>query len=897
MKIKLIILTLSLIISSNCYAEFQADTTIKTTSNYRMQPIHMQTRWAKNVNPKSALNEYPRPQLVRNNWQNLNGLWMYAVTDSSIKFPKTYDGTILVPYPIESALSGVQKQLKPSQRLWYKRNIQISNISDNRLILNFGAVDWEATIYVNGEKVASHTNGYGEFSIDITNYVTPGANELIVKVFDPTDQGFNPHGKQVLNPSNIYYTASSGIWQTVWLEKVQSSYLKKIITTPNIDKDILSIQPIIENTKPGMSIEVSAIANGEIVSNKVTKIKSIDKNNITLSIPNSKLWSPEDPFLYDLTVKLIKNGKTVDEIKSYFGMRKVDIQKDEKGADRIFLNNKYTFNLGVLDQGYWPEGIYTAPTDEALAFDIKAIKSMGFNTIRKHIKIEPERWYYYADKIGILVWQDFVNPPHSLPIGSKSIFEKEVRETIDQLYNHPSIISWVIFNERWGAYDQQRITKWVKQYDSSRIINGHSGELLYVNNELREPSTNPWVNSDITDVHSYPEPRNPQGQPGKAKVLGEFGGIGVPVLGHQWDDLQGWGYVQLTADKFKEKYAATINALKTLEKEGLSGAIYTQPFDVEGEENGLLTYDREIIKIPINVLRGINKKLVSMNNGFSLDPHFYIAADLNTQSGEIMYAKMLKQYKNGNRDSSFLRRLTLLAIQNKDQSNATQIGNVFLRALINPLSLENLTFINSITNTSKDYGFILLNAQAEKVNKILGRIYAQYKVKSIIEKEEQLEMLNKNSINWDSLQQEMKQKYGQSGEELILGKRMMFYYEVTHDWKNYGKYYMIYFEKAMKHPDYIINNLSWFVFEKVDDPTILNFAVHLMEYSLETWDHYNPQAYDTYANLLHKIKRSSEAIKWEEKAIQLKRNEAEEKAFADALQKMKSGLPTWPQNN
>lgn len=860
----------------------------------------MQSRWAKEVNPRNALREYPRPQMERKNWQNLNGLWEYAITDSLQGFPPTYEGDILVPYPIESALSGVQKKLFPHQRLWYKKVFQAPSLSTNeRLILNFGAVDWQATIFVNKRKMIDHSNGYQNFSVDITDYLKPGNNELIVKVYDPSDQGLNPHGKQVLSPQNIYYTPSSGIWQTVWLEKIYSSHISHIKTTPDIDKETLSVQITTVSAKAGMALEVTAISNGTPIISKQVRLTNSDIiNNITLAIPRSHLWSPDDPFLYDLSIKLVKGNKTLDEVKSYFGMRKINIQKDARGTDRIFLNNKYTYNLGVLDQGFWPEGLYTAPTDEALAFDIKATKSMGFNTIRKHIKIEPERWYYHADKIGILVWQDFVNPPQGLPEGSKATFEKEMKEAIDQLYSHPSIVTWVLFNERWGAFDQQRLTKWLKKYDPTRIVNGHSGELLYVNNLLRAPSDSPWINSDMTDVHSYPEPRNPPGLPGKAKVLGEFGGVGVPVDGHQWDDIQGWGYVQVTPNELELKYEHMTQSLKKLERDGLSASIYTQPFDVEGEENGLLTYDREIIKIPLNEIRAINKDLVSQTGAFTLDPNFSLATNIDVNNNDGKYSDMLDLYKKGKHDSIFLRKLTLMAIRLKDQLSATLVGNSYISVLTEPYSVENLTFIRKITRTSNDKGFEMFNIEPDRVNKILGKTLAEYKVKSIINSEilEPYTTSN-NSLNWDSIQESITRRFGPLGEELVLGKRMIYYSNTNCDWKNFGKYYTLYFKKALRRPEYIINNISWALFEHVNDPEVLAFAIEVMKYSLETWDQDNSQAYDTYANLLHKLNKSNEAIKWEEKAIQLKRSPSEEKAFAETLQKMKSGQPTWPTNN
>jgi hypothetical protein len=603
--------------------------------------------------------------------------------------------------------------------------------------------------------------------------------------------------------------------------------------------------------------------------------------------------------LYDLTIKILKNNKPIDVVKSYFGMRKIDIQKDEKGTDRIFLNNKYTYNLGILDQGFWPEGLYTAPTDEALAFDIKTIKTLGFNTIRKHIKIEPERWYYHADKIGVLVWQDFVNPSQDLRPGSKPAFEKEMQETMEQLHSHPSIITWVLFNERWGAYDQQRLTELVKKNDPSRIVNGHSGELLYVDNQLREPADNPWVSSDMTDVHSYPDPRMPPSKPNTARVLGEFGGVGVSVPGHQWDDMQGWGYVQATPSELKEKYAHMIRELKELEKAGLSGSIYTQPFDVEGEENGLLTYDRAIIKIPVKEIRMLNQQLVTQTSGFMEDTQFTIATNIDLNDNDSRYKELANEYRKGNHDSTFLRRLTLMAIRKKDIGGATQIGNSYIDVLKDPFSKENLTFISKITKNSKDKGFELFFKNQEKIDKLLGATYALKKITKIMDDEEIAPIYKaKADPNWDSIHLNLKTKYGDIGEEFAYGSHMIYcgYVAEPKDWGNYGKYYVLYFERALKHPLYYINNLTWLVFEHVNDPKILKFATDVMEYAIRTWDQ-SPEAYDTYANLLHKANQSSEAIKWEEKALQMKKGAPDEKVYTEALQKMKSGQPTWPTNN
>lgn len=892
MRNKIVGLGVFCFIIINCYGQHK----ISSLGDYQISPIQIQSRWAKDVNPENALKEYPRPQLQRTTWTNLNGLWEFCITDSTLITPLNFEGNILVPYPLESALSGVQKKLMPHKRLWYRKIIQQPSISINeRCLLNFGAVDWQATILINKKIVGQHTGGYQNFSFDITDYLKAGDNEILVKVFDPTDKGPNPHGKQTLNPENIYYTPSSGIWQTVWLEVVPSKRITNLKITPNIDSGTLEITTSTVGNIANTRLEVIVSANGKTVG--ITKLTlTSNKENSKILVPNARLWSPDDPFLYDLNIKLITGNKTNDEVKSYFGMRKINIQKDEKGADRIFLNNKYTYNLGILDQGFWPEGLYTAPTDEALAFDIKAIKSMGFNTIRKHLKIEPERWYYHADKIGILVWQDFVNPPHGLPEGSRSVFEKETLETMAQLHNHPSIVTWVLFNERWGAYDQERLTNWVRCIDPSRIVNGHSGELLYVDNQLRDPATTPWIGSDMTDVHSYPNPRNAPSLPNKAKVLGEFGGIGVSVPGHEWDDLQGWGYVKVSPVELKKQYLQTMQELKRLEIEGLSASIYTQPFDVEGEENGLLTYDREIIKVPITELRAIHQQFVNQTSGFALDSFFVVATNINIRDNDDIYQDLIHDYEKGVRDSSFLRRLTLMSIRKKDLNNTTRIGNSYIDALTTPFSKDNLPFILKITKSSKDRGFELFWKQSKKADSLLGENTSSSKVKAIINAEEIIPY--GANPKWDSIHDRVVSKYGSIGEELVLGRQMIYYgFDAsTKDWKKYSKYYVLYFKKALTHSEYHINNMSWLICENENDPKILEFAVSVMKYLIEKGDQ-SPETYDTYANLLHKLNKTNEAIPWEEKAVKLKKGAPDEKLYTDALQKMKSGLPTWPQNN
>lgn len=562
---------------------------------WQQQTSLIPTKWSKDIDVKNVLNEYPRPHLVRSNWSNLNGLWDYAITNKSVEKPSKYEGQILVPFAIESALSGIKKSILPEERLWYRRTLNVKREKSKKYLLHFGAVDWQAVVSVNGTYIGTHNGGYQSFTYDITGALKDGENEILVKVYDPSDKGFGPFGKQNLNPKGIMYTACSGIWQTVWMEVVPEVYIEKLKITPDVDGGKVKMEVRVEGEFKNYTIEAST--PGLIATT------SASAGQLELQIPNAHLWSPDDPYLYDLTVRLLYKGKVVDEVKSYFGMRKIEIKKDAQGIDRIFLNNKYTFNLGVLDQGYWPDGIYTAPTDEALKWDIETIKAMGFNTIRKHIKIEPERWYYWCDKLGILVWQDMVYCANGSP-EAKGQFEKENRETIEQLYNHPSIVCWVLFNEGWNSYDQKRLTEWMKKADPTRLINGHSGE-----NYARTPANEKWISSDMTDVHEYPGPGIPPKQEGKAMVLGEWGGVGVSITGHQWNPQSGWGYIKVSPEEFARKYEFMIKHLKLFEEEGLSASIYTQPFDVEIEENGLITYDREVFKIPIDTIRKINQTM------------------------------------------------------------------------------------------------------------------------------------------------------------------------------------------------------------------------------------------------------------------------------------------------
>jgi len=740
--------------------------------DWHIQPVPLQTRWAKQVDPNNPLPEYPRPQMVRPEWVNLNGLWDYVITAKDALQPKKFDGRILVPYPIESALSGVKKALMPDQNLWYKRSF--NSTKGRRTLLHFGAVDWQTTVYVNGKEAGGHTGGYTEFTLDITPFLKKGSNELVVKVYDPTEQGIGPTGKQVLSPQNIYYTSTSGIWQTVWLETVPKDHVDGLTITPNVDSSYVAV------TVHSNKNEYVTLSDGS------TAINGQTNSLIRFPVPGAHLWSPDDPYLYDLIVKT----KT-DEVKSYFGMRKIEVKKDEKGIDRIFLNNKYTFNLGVLDQGFWPDGLYAAPTDEALAFDIKAIKAMGFNTIRKHIKVEPARWYYDCDKLGMLVWQDMVNPNQGLPPGAKEAFEQQCRETLAQLHNYPCITTWVLFNEKWGQYDQKRLTDWIKQTDPTRIVDGHTGEMLYVDGQLRSPSPDAYVDADMTDVHSYPSPMLPIKQSGKAQVVGEFGGIGVSIPGHEWQD--GWGYVQVTPAQLEGKYHILVNDLKLLEAQGLSGSIYTQPYDVEGEENGLMTYDREIAKVPFAEMRKINSEIIATAPNI---PQVDIQV-ADTRDDAAVYAEEVQHYirDNGRADPELIRDMLVRAARQKDEIGLSGVAATYFNKLAEQTSLSkaDLDLCRQYSKNVNDYGFALLASHAEQAagpdnkaefySRLCNMIYT-----SIIAPK-----LDGEHTDWNGLNDALK-PYGAVGSQALL-KAKLNDELMRQDWTAYQKDGKTYLQK------------------------------------------------------------------------------------------------------
>jgi hypothetical protein len=563
----------------------------------------LMTRWAERISPKNVHREYPRPQMVRKDWQNLNGLWDYAIVHKDQQKPDTFDGQILVPFPAESALSGVMKPVGEENRLWYKRTFRIPRTWKGQcVLLHFGAVDWDATVWVNGTQVGTHQGGYDPFSFDISNALKENSEqEIVVSVWDPTDAGTQPRGKQIRKPHSIWYTAVTGIWQTVWVEPVPKAYIKCIKIVPDVDNKSVSVTA--ECSDPaGYSVEVAA-KDGWLTK---AKNKGNARQEIILRIKKPKLWSPDSPFLYDLKVTLKNDkGKNVDEVSSYFGMRGIEVGKDKKGANRLSLNNEPLFQFGPLDQGWWPDGLYTAPSDAALRYDIEVLKKLGCNMLRKHVKVEPARFYYWCDKLGLMVWQDM--PSGDKFIGGKDPdiqrspesaqqFEAELTAMITTFYNHPSIIMWVPYNEGWGQWDTPRIVNLIKKLDPTRLVNNASG----------------WTDrgvGDVHDIHSYPGPAVPPTEEKRALVLGEFGGLGLPIQGHTWQEEKNWGYISYkTREELTEAYLALIDNLRLLIGDGLSAAVYTQTTDVEIEVNGLMTYDREMIKMDVKKAAA-NKRL------------------------------------------------------------------------------------------------------------------------------------------------------------------------------------------------------------------------------------------------------------------------------------------------
>lgn len=617
---------------------------VNTTFAWKPAGDRIMTKWGEALKPENTWKEYPRPQLAREQWLNLNGLWEYAILPKKEAEPVTWQGEILVPFCVESALSGVGKTMTAADRIWYKRKISIpEQWAGKKIVLNFGAIDYESYVWINKTIVGSHKGGYDRFSIDITEYLKPGENDLVISASDPTNWEDIPAGKQRFKWGGIWYMPVSGIWQTVWLEPVSPDLsIEEVKITPNIDKSEIAVQVFTDNVLFGQDfgVRLTVTSKGKTVLSSISPINK----DIVLKIPSQHLWSPEDPFLYDLKAEICKLewpvkdekekskekeivsaepsvvGEPLDVVNSYFGMRKIALGEWKNNQPVMYLNNKQYFQNGVLDQGWWPDGLYTAPSEEAMVSDLIFLKDAGFNMLRKHVKVEPDRYYYNADKLGLLIWQDmpsaascpkgtrcgqFTGPGATTDLIKKSAaagqFEQEYRNIITMLYNHPSIICWVNFNEGWGQYNTGRLTDFVRDLDGSRLVNAVSGWALL-------------DYGDIYDIHTYDAiPAAPTKSNNRAIVVGEYGGIGYPVKDHTWNvNAGGWGYQQYdNPEKLEEAYRIKFNEIIRQQKElGISGAVYTQTTDVQGEVNGLLTYDRKVTKIPTKKLKQIHQQLL-----------------------------------------------------------------------------------------------------------------------------------------------------------------------------------------------------------------------------------------------------------------------------------------------
>ncbi len=576
------------------------------------QPVAgtMLTPWGEKLDPARVWQEYPRPQMERADWQNLNGFWDYAVTGQDAAQPVQWKGSILVPFAIEAPLSGVGYKLQPSEALWYRRTFTLGGKPDGSLLLHFEAVDYRSEVWVNGKKAGGHTGGNLPFSLDVTALAKAGENEIVVRVLDATDAAgtYQLRGKQVQENKGIWYTPVSGIWQTVWLEPVPANHIQSLRIDTKVSGEI-SIVPAIAGSG---TLRTEAYFAG----------KKVAEGTAALKVANPKLWSPAEPNLYELKVELVDaKGKVLDSVKSYCGIREVGKKQDVDGNWRFTLNGREIFHWGPLDQGWWPDGLLTPPSEEAMLYDMRYLQDAGFNMIRKHIKVEPRRYYYHCDKMGFLVWQDQIsagvgpewpkwkhldakNSPIKVfdaewPDWAHEQWMAELKGMVDHLYNHPSIVVWTPFNERWGQHRTIAVGEWIVKYDPTRSINIASGG-------------NFFPVGDIADAHKYPHPAFPLDAPeynGFVKVVGEFGGHGWPVENHLWKITdRNWGYGGLpkTVEEYKERYAESIRLLGGLKQQGIAAGVYTQTTDVEAEINGLLTYDRKIVKIPAAELKALH---------------------------------------------------------------------------------------------------------------------------------------------------------------------------------------------------------------------------------------------------------------------------------------------------
>jgi Glycosyl hydrolases family 2, sugar binding domain/Glycosyl hydrolases family 2/Glycosyl hydrolases family 2, TIM barrel domain len=591
----------------------------------------LSTPWTHLVGPNNALSEYPRPQMARTRWLNLNGVWDYTGRSgrAALAAPPSADAyreRILVPYPTESALSGIQRH---DDQMWYRKVFRLpSTWHGQRVLLHFGAVDQIATVWVNNQQVAHHEGGYTGFSADITKALQwPGQQEITVRVEDRNESGPFPVGKQRNSPGGLFYTGSSGIWQTVWMEPVRAAHIEKLDIIPDLTS--LTVTSRVSGTRSDRAEVIVSEPGGAVVSISSGKAGQA----VRLPVPNGRLWSPNDPYLYDLKVRLVSpSGKVVDEVSSYAGLRTIGIVHDAKGRPRIALNGKITFLHGPLDQGYWPDGIYTAPTDDALKFDLQQIKALGMNFVRKHAKVEPARWYYWADKLGLMVWQDMpsLNVSLDVPVGpapdpvpaAKANFERELSAMIDQLRSVTSIVGWVPFNEGWGEFDTARIVNAVKAQDPTRMVNANSG----VNCCKSRSDTRA---GDIYDDHTYVGPGRPALHDDRAKVPdhrvmvdGEYGGLGLVLDGNRWPGRPQAYEMTNGQARLTERYVEVSQDLEeVIRNGGLSGAIYTQTTDVENEVNGYLSYDRRLVKMALLTVAERNRAVIAAGEQVTAPPN------------------------------------------------------------------------------------------------------------------------------------------------------------------------------------------------------------------------------------------------------------------------------------
>lgn len=600
-----------------------ADPPANAVTVWRPQPAPLSTPWTDLVDPANVLPEYPRPQMARSSWLSLNGPWNYLGRSGSpaLTTPPpfgAYTEQILVPFPVESALSGIGRR---DEEMWYRKLFRVpGSWRGQRVKLHFGAVDQVATVWVNKQQVARHEGGFTSFSADITPALRgTGTQEITVRVQDRNEAGPFPVGKQRNKPAGLFYTGASGIWQTVWLEPVATTHLTSLDITSDLQS--LTVTPRVSGTADERALVVVSEPGGRVVAVE----SGATDQPIRLPIPNPRRWSPEDPFLYDMTVNLVNtSGKLVDTVSSYAGLRTIGTVSDALGRPRIALNGEITFLHGPLDQGYWPDGIYTAPTDDALKSDLERIKELGMNFVRKHAKVEPARWYYWTDKLGLLVWQDMpsldvnleipVGPAPDPVLTAKANFERELLAMIDQLRSVTSIVGWVPFNEGWGEFDTVRIADVVKAADPTRMVNANSG----VNCCKSRGDTGA---GDIYDDHTYVGPGRPAPAGNRVLVDGEYGGLGLAPQTNRWPGRpESYEMVDSPA-RLTERYVEVSRDLEDIVRQtGLSAAIYTQMTDVENEVNGFLSYDRRLVKMDIPVVAERNRAVIAAGSAVTEAP-------------------------------------------------------------------------------------------------------------------------------------------------------------------------------------------------------------------------------------------------------------------------------------